>query len=116
VIAPRRRRLGVRLAEIERRTGVPHESVLRDHALSYLLAGIAAVSELAQGAVFKGGTALRKCYFAGYRYSEDLDFSSRDLCVWTTSATTALLQDACEAAGALAEEIEAPYVFRPSQS
>jgi uncharacterized protein len=115
VIAPRRRRLGVRLAEIERRTGIPHDSVLRDHALSYLLAGIAAVPELAQGAVFKGGTALRKCYFAGYRYSEDLDFSSRDLRVWTTSAMTALLQAACEAAGALAEAIEAPYVFRPNQ-
>jgi hypothetical protein len=69
---------------------MPHESVLRDHALSYLLAGIAAVPELAQGVVFKGGTALRKCYFAGYRYSEDLDFSSRDLRDWTTSAMTAL--------------------------
>src|SRR5262249_21559160 len=113
VITPRRRRLGVRLAEIERRTGMPHESVLRDHALSYLLAGIAAVPELAKGAVFKGGTALRKCYFGGYRYSEDLDFSSRDLRAWTTHEMTALLQTACEAARSLAETIEAPYVFTP---
>ena len=44
---PRMRRFGVRIAEIQRRTGVPHTSVLRDHALSYLLAGIAAVEELA---------------------------------------------------------------------
>jgi predicted nucleotidyltransferase component of viral defense system len=28
--------------------------------------------------VFKGGTALRRCYFRGYRYSEDLDFSADD--------------------------------------
>ena len=26
--------------------------------------------------VFKGGTALRKCYFGDYRFSEDLDFST----------------------------------------
>jgi predicted nucleotidyltransferase component of viral defense system len=24
---------------------------------------------------FKGGTALKRCYFGGYRFSEDLDFS-----------------------------------------
>jgi predicted nucleotidyltransferase component of viral defense system len=105
----------VRLAEIVRRTGVPHESVLRDHALSYMLAGIAAVPELADGIVFKGGTALRKCYFRGYRYSEDLDFSSRDLRVWTNREMTALLQSACEAARSLAEKVEAPYTFTPRQ-
>ena len=27
------------------------------------------------GLVFKGGTALRLCYFEDYRYSADLDFS-----------------------------------------
>ena len=27
--------------------------------------------------VFKGGTCLRRCYFEGYRYSEDLDFTRR---------------------------------------
>jgi predicted nucleotidyltransferase component of viral defense system len=25
--------------------------------------------------VFKGGTALKKCYFGDYRFSEDLDFT-----------------------------------------
>lgn len=113
MITPRRRRLGVRLAEIERRTGIPHESVLRDHALSYVLAGVAAVPELAERAVFKGGTALRKCYFPGYRYSEDLDFSSRDLHTWTAGEMTLLLETACGAAGRLAETIEAPYTFTP---
>ncbi len=33
MITPRRRRLGVRVSEIARRAGVPHDSVLRDHAL-----------------------------------------------------------------------------------
>ena len=70
---PRRRRFGVRLAEIQRRTGIPYDSVLRDHALSYMLAGIASIEGFEKHVVFKGGTALRKCYFAEYRYSEDLD-------------------------------------------
>ena len=78
-----------------------------------MLAGIAAIPELTERAVFKGGTALRKCYFAGYRYSEDLDFSSRDLHVWTTREMNALLEAACAAAGLLAEAVEAPYTFTP---
>lgn len=36
--------------------------------------------------VFKGGTALRKCYFPGYRFSEDLDFTSLDPNYKLTSA------------------------------
>jgi hypothetical protein len=92
---PRRRRFGVRLAEIQRRTGIPHDSVLRDHALSYMLAGIASIDGLTKYVVFKGGTALRKCYFAEYRYSEDLDFSTRNLHTWTSAEMTALLAGAC---------------------
>jgi len=105
------RRFGVRIAEVQSRTGVPHESVLRDHALSYLLAGIYTVEGIAEHAVFKGGTALRKCYFTDYRYSEDLDFSTRDLHTWTTGELTELIDAACMAAQALAEVIGAPYTF-----
>lgn len=32
--------------------------------------------QAAQGLRFKGGTCLRKCYYPGYRFSEDLDFSA----------------------------------------
>jgi len=46
-----RRQFGVRIAEMVRQTGLPHESVLRDHALSYMLAGIAAIPELAAARV-----------------------------------------------------------------
>lgn len=28
--------------------------------------------------IFEGGTALKKCYFHNYRFSEDLDFSLED--------------------------------------
>ena len=46
----------------------------KDWALGWLLAGIAAHSDL-RGWVFKGGTCLRKCYYETYRFSEDLDFT-----------------------------------------
>jgi len=109
----RRQRFGVRIAELQRQTGLPHNTLLRDHALSYMLGGIAAVPELVDYVVFKGGTALRKCFFAGYRFSEDLDFSSRDLRVWTQREIMALLRAACGAAQALAENVEVPYTFTP---
>ena len=41
-----------------------------------MLAGIGRVPALSSTLVFKGGTALKKCYFGEYRFSEDLDFSS----------------------------------------
>ena len=78
MMIPPLRRFGVRIAAAARETGVPYESLLKDHALSYLVAGIASVPELRSRIVFKGGTALRKCYFPDYRYSHDLAFSTRD--------------------------------------
>lgn len=47
----------------------------KDYALGWVLAGIAAEPNLKDTWIFKGGTALRKCYFETYRLSEDLDFS-----------------------------------------
>lgn len=45
----------------------------QDYVLSWLLAarGVRGPANL----VFKGGTALRRCYFENYRYSQDLDFT-----------------------------------------
>jgi len=93
----RLRTFSVRVAEVVRRDGVPHDTVLKDYALSYVLAGIASVPEIAEGMAFKGGTALRKCYFSTYRYSEDLDFSA-DGATWDESALGRLLAAACEEA------------------
>ncbi len=51
------------------------EDVLeRDYCLAWLLATIAE-SELRNVLAFKGGTALKRCYFSDYRFSEDLDFT-----------------------------------------
>ncbi len=51
------------------------EDVLeRDYCLAWFLATIAE-SELRNVLAFKGGTALKRCYFSDYRFSEDLDFT-----------------------------------------
>ena len=51
------------------------ESVLeRDYCLAWFLAALAE-SDLKQVLGFKGGTALKRCYFEDYRFSEDLDFT-----------------------------------------
>jgi predicted nucleotidyltransferase component of viral defense system len=43
--------------------------------LSWILQGIANHNLISQELVFKGGTVLKKIYFEGYRFSEDLDFT-----------------------------------------
>ncbi|MGB9610560.1 MAG: nucleotidyl transferase AbiEii/AbiGii toxin family protein, partial [Bryobacteraceae bacterium] len=46
----------------------------RDYCLAWFLAELAE-SELQSSLAFKGGTALKRCYFGDYRFSEDLDFT-----------------------------------------
>ena len=70
--------LYTRLQEARRRLGVPWEVLERDYLLSWVLAGISQVATLRGSLVFKGGTALKKCYFGDYRFSEDWIFR-----VWT---------------------------------
>ena len=55
---------------------IPFWVLEKDYALGYLLAGMARIPMLSETLVLKGGTALRKFYFADYRFSEDLDFSA----------------------------------------
>lgn len=74
---PPLRPLRLRMAAAARAVGKPQFVLEKDYALSYLLAGIAAVPLLRESLVFKGGTCLRKAYFPGYRFSEDLDYTSR---------------------------------------
>jgi uncharacterized protein len=53
------------------------EDVLeRDYCLAWLLSALSE-SDLKPALGFKGGTALKRCYFADYRFSEDLDFTLR---------------------------------------
>jgi len=48
-----------------------------DYCLAWFLCGLAE-SDLKPVLAFKGGTALKRCYFGDYRFSEDLDFTLRE--------------------------------------
>lgn len=54
------------------------EDVLeRDYCLAWFLTALGG-SDLRTVLALKGGTALKRCYFADYRFSEDLDFTLRE--------------------------------------
>ena len=58
-----------------RTVGVRDQQIEKDYILSWILKGIAQHEQLSNVIVFKGGTVLKKIYFEGYRFSEDLDFT-----------------------------------------
>jgi hypothetical protein len=60
---------------------IPETILERDYCLSWLLVGLSC-SPLRDRLAFKGGTALKKCYFADYRFSEDLDFTLVEETPW----------------------------------
>jgi predicted nucleotidyltransferase component of viral defense system len=53
---------------------IPESVLERDYCLAWFLMGLAD-SGLQPSLAFKGGTALKRCYFGDYRFSEDLDFT-----------------------------------------
>lgn len=95
--------LRIRLQEARKRLGLPWEVLERDYLLSWILAGIAQVESLRETLVFKGGTALKKCYFGDYRFSEDLDFSGLEG-VPTGDVMERAVRGACDAAATLLDE------------
>lgn len=64
------------LQALAREKSVRLEILEKDYALSYLLVAIAKTPDLGNQIGMKGGTALRKLYYPGYRFSEDLDYST----------------------------------------
>jgi predicted nucleotidyltransferase component of viral defense system len=56
--------------------GMQAPTIERDYLLAQMCAEIGGCA--GPQLVFKGGTLLRTCYFADYRYSADLDFSAID--------------------------------------
>ncbi|WP_099209811.1 nucleotidyl transferase AbiEii/AbiGii toxin family protein [Thermococcus henrietii] len=54
--------------------GVPVSTVEKDYAISWMLYGLWK-SKFWRVLAFKGGTCLKKAYFADYRFSEDLDYT-----------------------------------------
>lgn len=62
------------ISRAARKAGVLFNVVEKDYCLGWLLKGLAARNPMSDW-VFKGGTALKKCYFADWRFSADLDFT-----------------------------------------
>lgn len=95
-----------RLQEARKRLGLPWEVLERDYVQSWILAGISRVGSLRDVLVFKGGTALRKCYFGDYRLSEDLDFSGLEGVPAGTGMEDAI-EEVCREATVLLDEYAA---------
>ena len=53
---------------------IPEAVLERDYCLAWLLVGLSR-SPLRERLAFKGGTAIKRCHFGDYRFSEDLDFT-----------------------------------------
>ncbi len=92
-----------RLQEARKQLGIPWQVLERDYLLSWILAGIGTVDALREALVFKGGTALKKCYFGDFRFSEDLDFSALGD-VPTGEAMEEAIREACAVAVRMLDE------------
>jgi uncharacterized protein len=73
--------LSNRLLREQRGRRIPESVLERDYCLSWVLIGLSK-TQLSEWLAFKGGTALKKVYLPGYRFSEDLDFTLRQEVPW----------------------------------
>jgi len=70
-------------------TRIREDVLERDYCLAWFLCGLSE-SDLRPALAFKGGTALKRCYFSDYRFSEDLDFTLREpLTFWRRNFSNA---------------------------
>jgi predicted nucleotidyltransferase component of viral defense system len=65
------------IATISEQLGVSKSVIDKDWMLGHFIAAIFNEPELKETLIFKGGTCLKKCWFEEYRFSEDLDFTSK---------------------------------------
>jgi len=93
------------IRDIQARSGIGWDIIEQDYVLSCVLFGIANVEKLKSTLVFKGGTALKKCYFQNYRFSQDLDFSVQGEHP-SGEELHALLTKACEIAATQTNELD----------
>ena len=63
---------------IARAEGLRFDQIEKDHVILWILQALAQPELKPKGWVFKGGTCLRHCFYSGYRFSEDLDYSCRE--------------------------------------
>jgi len=73
--------LSNRLLREEGGRRIPEGVLERDYCLSWVLMALSK-TQLSKWLAFKGGTALKKVYLPGFRFSEDLDFTLRQEVPW----------------------------------
>ncbi len=93
------------VSNIKKATGLGWDIIEQDYVLSWVLFGISKIENLKSTLVFKGGTALKKCYFGNYRFSQDLDFSVQGAHP-KGDELLSLLTEACRLAADAADTIE----------
>ena len=81
-----------RLEKSAKATGLRLDVLQQDYLLSWVLVAIYQHPHLSTSLIFKGGTALKKCYFGNYRFSEDLDFSAKEDLIESRSLYKALVE------------------------
>lgn len=65
-------------AELHRtaaREGLRFDQAEKDYIILLILSALSEILDRENQWFFKGGTCLRHCYYPGYRFSEDIDFS-----------------------------------------
>ncbi|MDI6729126.1 MAG: nucleotidyl transferase AbiEii/AbiGii toxin family protein [Thermodesulfovibrionales bacterium] len=65
------------LHRIAEKEGLRFDQTEKDYVILWVLRGLVHSGITKHGWIFKGGTCLRHCYYEGYRFSEDIDFSCR---------------------------------------
>jgi len=65
------------LHDAAQREGLRFDQVEKDYVILCVLSALVRAGLEGAGWTFKGGTCLRHCYYPGYRFSEDIDFSCR---------------------------------------
>jgi predicted nucleotidyltransferase component of viral defense system len=57
--------------------GLRFDQVEKDYVILWILSVISSNEVVSSQWAFKGGTCLRHCFYSGFRFSEDIDFSCR---------------------------------------
>jgi len=65
------------LLRIAKKEGLRFDQAEKYYVILWVLSGLVHSGLTRHGWVFKGGTCLRHCYYEGYRFSEDIDFSCK---------------------------------------
>ena len=83
------------IQKIAHEQGVRDTQIEKDYVIGWVLKGISMNPYLKEHLIFKGGTVLKKVWYADYRFSEDMDFTfyGED---WSKARIEQEFQSVCE--------------------